>query len=173
MRRHVMRRADRSIGSDAFRRREGESTKLARLTREIVEASGAHAAALIRLIERRAPNVTASDSAAFILAAWNAGGAERERIIAHAAKDDATIAAERDLALEIRRLMKPFEGRGFSVASAREIRLELVRFLRARLPHANVSKLRKAADLAVELRPDSLVLRTDGLVALLRSAPVH
>lgn len=154
-------------------RREPEADRLARITREIAEEAGAEAATVLGLIERRAPGVEASDAAAFILQELRKGGDARARVFAHALKSPGVLAAERELAVEVQRILRPFAGKPFSVERAREMRAEIVKFLRAKLPAPPVDQLVAAAAAAVEYRDDRIVLRVDALLPLLVPQPLN
>lgn len=153
-------------------RREARADRLARLTREIVEQTGAHAVPLLKLIERRSANVSADDSAAFILEAWKKDGDDRERLIAHAMKDDATLSAERELSRELQRILKPFSGARFDATTAITVRRRLVQYLRGRVPISIRSHVEGAVDQAVEFTGERLEVRTDGLVRILNLRPL-
>lgn len=165
MRRSTMRRHSGAIGR--LPKREAESDRLARLTREIVEETGAHAPLLLGLIERRAANIGASESAAFILDQWRNGGDDRTRLLAHAVKDGPTIRIEQDLAIEIRRVLAPLAGLPFSVERFGDVRRALVNFLRSRLPKAKAADLVQAAEEAIDYRGDRLAVRMDSLVRVI------
>lgn len=164
MRRHTLRRGLRTAGI-VERARETEESKLARLTREIVEAAGAQAPILLRLIERRAPNVRASESADFILRAWTSGGADRDRLIAHAMKSDAALATERRIAREVQRTLRAFAGKPFTAATAQRIRTALAKYLRKAAPGVDDAAIQSALNVAVELADQKLVIRTELLAA--------
>lgn len=144
---------------------DGDS--LVTVMREISEETGGHAPALLALIERRQPHVEALDAARFILGRWRAGGEDRDRLIAASRRTPEEQAAERVLALEIQGLLKKHAGKAFSMAVCRQMRRELVQFLRRRLPAADVKDLARAADGAIDFRSDRVVIKLDRVAPLL------
>lgn len=172
MRGSILRRLVPAPVNTPATRRENEADRLARITREIAEEAGPQAAIVLGLIERRAPGVEASDAAAFILQELRKGGDARARVLAHALKSPGVLAAERELAAEIQKLVRPFAGKGFSVERARELRAEIVKYLRSKLPAPPVDQLADAAAAAVEYRDDRIVLRVDALLPLLVPQPL-
>lgn len=180
MRRSIVRRttrggftpAQRALRSGAIQRRdETEADCLARLTREIAEETGAQAAVLLGLIERRAVNVTPAECAEFILSEWRKDGESRARLLGHAMKTPAHLAAERTLAEEIRVALQPLAGKHLNSTRPGEARAAVVRLMRAKLPRMPIAILKRAVEEAIEDRTDRLVVRTDGLVALIVPSP--
>lgn len=172
MRRSTMRRGGRVPLGQTPKPRVSEADRLAQLTRQIAEESGASCALLLGLVDRRAPGISPSEAAAFVLEEWRKGGDARARVLDRAMKSPAVLAAERELAKEVQTALRDLAGKSYSVERAKEIRLVLVKLLRAKLPKLNIAQLTAAVKDAVDYREDRLVVRTDALLALIAPQPL-
>ncbi len=173
MRRSTMRRGGRvPLGLNTSTPRKTEADRLATITREIAEESGASCALLLGLIDRRAPGISPLEAATFILGEWRKGGNDRARLLDRALKSPAVLAAERDLAREVQTAVRHLAGHAFSVDRAKDARREVVKLLRSKCPKLPIAQLTAAAEEAIDYRDDRLVIRMDGLVALIAPAPL-
>lgn len=140
-----------------------ESIQQASMQAEIERETGEHARALLRLINARAPGVSALNATRFILEKWNAGGEDRERLIAHANKDQETINAERRLAVVIQKALKPFAGENMQRRGPlidQQLRMGLFKLLRPMIPKLTANQLRDLIGKSIDYTDDSLNIQT-------------
>lgn len=171
MRRQAIRRL-RALPGGATQRRVSDTDRFATIARELAEEAGDKAAELLRLVERRAPSISASESAAFILQEWRKDGPSRVRILAMAAMPVHELEAERALSKEIALALRAMAGAEWGELAEGQVRANLVRYLRAqqmkfRIPAiVTLTEIERAAASAVTMTDHRMAISMTPILRL-------